>query len=81
MVRIKEAEAFLVDRAQLLALRTKAMEAPQWEILADHRVHLATAIPVTELRIQVGGGDTTVEGGQGCLGATMRAWDGCFLAF
>jgi hypothetical protein len=46
----------LVDRGQLLALRTKAMEQPQWEVIADHRVHLATAIPDTDLRIQVRGG-------------------------
>lgn len=51
--KIKEAEAYLMDRAQQLALRTRNLSDPTWEVIADHRVNLATLIPDPELRTQI----------------------------
>eukprot|EP00798_Chlamydomonas_sp_ICE-L_P011013 gene11013-18977_t len=53
VAKIKESEAFLMDRAQQLALRTRTMTNPTWEIIADHRVNITTLIPDPELRSQV----------------------------
>eukprot|EP00798_Chlamydomonas_sp_ICE-L_P017044 gene17044-23337_t len=52
---IKEAEACLLDRTQLLALSLKAIPVPEWEMVSDHRVLLKTRIGQsdTELNTKV----------------------------
>ena len=52
---IKDAEAFLVDRAQFLALRCRGLEGLDWRVVAGHRLVLGApeAIANDDMRDQV----------------------------